>query len=115
MSSNYWIKKKGNKLLSAPPPNVADTALELLLESQLQQNYKYHMMVVTRLVQFLWRDQIWKGAGFLFTLPVRIPFWGLGEYETLIIAFSPCCLLQELEGNLKYPQKKLGLCNSQGV
>ena len=87
MSSNYWIKKKGNQLLLAPPPDVADTALELLLESQLQQNYKYHMMVVTRLVQFLWRDQIWKGAGFLFTLPVRIPFWGLGEYETLIIAF----------------------------
>ena len=33
---------------------------------------------------------------FLFTASDRMPFSGLGEHEPLIIAFSSCCLFQEL-------------------
>ena len=34
---------------------------------------------------FFGRKQIWKEADLLFTVPMGIPFWDLGEHEPMII------------------------------
>ena len=85
LSAKYRFEHNDYKLLWAPPPDAAETALYLLLESKLQQPYRSHVMVVTWLMKFSWSKQMGKGAELLFTVTVGIPFWGLGEHEPLII------------------------------
>ena len=86
ISAKYCFKHKDNNIMWSPPLNAAETALELLFEKRLQQQYKSHLIPVTWKMYFLWRKQMWKEADLLFNFPVMIPFGGLGEHEPLIIA-----------------------------
>ena len=43
-------------------------------------------MMVPLLMIFLWIKYMEKEIHLLFTVPVGMPFWGLGEHEFLIIA-----------------------------
>ena len=52
LSAKYWFEHKGDNLMWDPPPDASDTILELLLELQLQQPYKSHLMVVPQLMIF---------------------------------------------------------------
>ena len=79
---------KGDNLLWDTPPSAAETALDILLKSRLQKPYKSHVMVVTFLITFSCRNQMGEEAGFLFTVPVGVPCWGLLEHEPLIIDLS---------------------------
>ena len=50
-------------------------------------------MVVPRLIKFSWKKQMGKEADLLFTIPVAMPCWVLGEHEPPIIAlFLPIVL-----------------------
>ena len=69
-----WLKKKGDNLLCKPTPTEAETILELFLEARLHFPYKSHIMVVPRLMIFLWRKYMGKEADLIFTVPVGIPF-----------------------------------------
>ena len=64
----------------APPPEAMDTTLDLLLEASLQKLHKNHLVVVPHLNKFLWIKQTGKDEDILFTVTVRMVFWGLREH-----------------------------------
>ena len=64
-----------------------ETALELLLEARLKRTYKTNIVVIPQLMTFLWRRYMGKEADLLFTIPVGMPYWGLEEYEPVIVLF----------------------------
>ena len=86
IQTSGWFEVQGDNFLWAPAPATTETVIELLLESHLQHIYRSHLIVVPRLMSFLWRKQIGKEAGLLFTLLVGIPFGYLVEHEPLTIA-----------------------------
>ena len=97
----FLVKKKGDGLLWEPIPAVSETELELLMESQIQRPYKYHLMMVPCLINFLWRKNMGKEVD-LLTVLVGIPFWGLVEHKPLIIAlFLPIFYRRNLRVTLK--------------
>ena len=69
------------------PLAAAEIALEPFLESRIQRPYKSHFMVVTQLMIFSWRKQMGKEVDLLFTVPVGMLCWILGEHEPLIVYF----------------------------
>ena len=99
LSAKDWFKHKVDNLLWGTPLTAEDTALEILLNSRIQRPYKSHVMVVPWLMKFSWRNQMGKEAELLFSVPVGIPCWGLGEHEPLIIAlFLPIVSRRKWKG-----------------
>ena len=101
LSAKNWCQHKEDILLWAPTPAAADTLLELLLESWIQQTYTTNLMVVPSLMIFLRIKQMGKEVDLLFTVPVGIPFWVLGEHEPPIIAlFLPIVSRRNWKGTV---------------
>ena len=65
----------GDNILCTPSLTEMETALELLLEAWLNRCYKTKMVVIPRLISFLWIRHMGKEAGILFTITVLMPFW----------------------------------------
>ena len=68
-----WFEHKGYNLLWATLPATAETSLDLLLKSRLQQPYKSHVVVVPWLITFSWRKHMGKEVDLLFTVTVGMP------------------------------------------
>ena len=82
---SYWFEVKEDILLLETTPDVAETVIKLFLEACLQHPYRYHLIVVHLLMEFLWRKRIGKETYLLFNVNVGIPFWYLRGHVTLII------------------------------
>ena len=87
MRPSDWFEVQGDNVLWEPAPAAAETVIDLLLETCLWYPYWFHLIVITRLMTFLWRKQMGKGNDLLFTVPVGTSFWNLETHEPLIIAF----------------------------
>ena len=83
ISAKDCFKQKRYNLLWVPPTAAADIALGLLLESRLHLTNKSRVMLVPKIIKISWRNQMGKEVGLLFTVPVEMPFCGLGEHEPL--------------------------------
>jgi hypothetical protein len=67
-------------------PAAMEVALELLCEDRLAHPHWPHVFVVPRLMTHLWRNDLMKNAGLLFTVPAQVPFWTAMQFEPLIVA-----------------------------
>ena len=74
LSAKDWLEYKGGKLLWNPPLAAAETELKFLLKSRIQRPYKTHLMVVPRVMNFLWKNQMGNEVDLLFTIPIGMPF-----------------------------------------
>ena len=83
LSAIDWFEHIVGNLLLDPTPVASETSLELLLESQLWQPYKSHLMMFIRTMTFLWRYQMGNEKYLLFTFPFGIPFWGWDNMNLL--------------------------------
>ena len=89
METSDWFEedKRVYNLLWYSSPAAMENMLYLLLEARLEQPHKTNLIVVPRLMISFSRKHIVKEADLLFTIPVGIPFWGLGGHKPLIVAF----------------------------
>ena len=52
IQTSDWFEAQGDKFLWEPVPSEVETVIELLLEDFLQHIYRYHLIVVPRLMTF---------------------------------------------------------------
>ena len=71
--------------------------MEFLSEARLKRTYKTQIVVVLRLMEFLWIRNTGKEADPLFTITVGINFWVLEEHDTIIGFVSTYCITQVME------------------
>ena len=99
--------------LWAPPPSVADAALEELLKSRHKRTDLFHVIVLPRLMAPRWRRLFLKVCDFTFAASPGLPFWPTGMFEPLwvgiVLPFAHCRpwslkrapLLVEMERDLR--------------
>ena len=88
MEKPDWFEEEkiGDNLFLSPSPATMETELDTLLESRIKQQHKTYLVVVPSLTNFLWRRKVGKETNLIFTIPIGMTFWGLGEHEPVIIA-----------------------------
>ena len=77
----------------APPPCLADVALEQLCEVKLMHPLTSHVFVCPVLFTGRWRKQFLKAADVEFGVPVGSPVWGESSHENLVVGLM-CPLLR---------------------
>jgi hypothetical protein len=85
---NVWIpthEKPGNVHLWAPPPAVADAALEELLKARHKRNDTFHVIVVPRLMAPRWRRLFHKASDLNFVIEPGNAFWPSNMFEPLFV------------------------------
>ena len=94
---NVWMPthcKKDLMFLWAPPPAVADAALEELLKARHKRTDLFHVVVIPRLMTPRWRRLFNKACDFSFIVSPGPPFWPADMFEPLwvgiILPFVPC-------------------------
>jgi hypothetical protein len=115
-TSGVWMPEelKSGWLIWAPPPAIAEVAVEELEESRHKCKHLNHVFVAPRLMTFAWRKKLKKICDLVFELPPGARLcWPVSEHEPLIIGltlrFSSCSPWQvkraggilELEGILR--------------
>jgi hypothetical protein len=79
----------------APPPCVADVAVNLATEAHHIRPWNAHVFLVPSLMMNRWRRQLSKAANLLVVLPFDDDLWpNEGQYERLTLAII-CPLLRE--------------------
>ena len=81
-----WIPKHEGRScthLWAPPPAVADVALEELLKARHKRTDTYHIVVIPRLFTPRWRRLFNKACDFAFAVPPNHSFWSTNMFEPL--------------------------------
>jgi hypothetical protein len=114
--NKIWIPthcRKNQMFLWAPPPSVADAALEELLKSRHKRTDLFHVIVLPRLMAPRWRRLFLKVCDFTFAASPGLPFWPTGMFEPLwvgiVLPFAHCRpwslkrapLLVEMERDLR--------------
>ena len=114
--NKVWIPthcKKNQMFLWAPPPSVADAALEELLKSRHKRTDLFHVVVLPRLMAPRWRRLFLKVCDFTFVASPGLPFWPTDMFEPLwvgiVLPFAHCRpwslkrapLLVEMERDLR--------------
>ena len=66
---------------------VTQIFLKLIMDSKLKMPYPSHVMIVPRLMAYMYRKQLGKEADLLITLPVGLYFWKMENHESLILDF----------------------------
>jgi len=94
---NVWMPthcKKDLMFLWAPPPAVADAALEELLKARHKRMDLFHVVVIPRLMTPWWRQLFNKACDFSFIVSPSLLFWPADMFEPLwvgvILPFSHC-------------------------
>jgi len=94
---NVWMpthSKKDLMFLWAPPPAVADAALEELLKARHKRTDLFHVVVIPRLMTPRWRRLFNKACDFSFIVSPGSSFWPADMLEPLwvgiILPFFPC-------------------------
>jgi hypothetical protein len=100
--NNVWIpthEAAGKLHLWAPPPAVADAALEELLKARHKRTDTFHVLVIPCLMTPRWRRLFNKACDFSFVVSPGSSFWPVEMYEPLwvgiVLPFTkhrPCCL-----------------------
>jgi len=67
-------------------PAVMETALELFGDDRLAHPQWPHIFVIPQLMTHMWRKNLGKDTGVLFTVPAGVNFWGSSQFEPLIVA-----------------------------
>ena len=81
-----WIPRHGNAnqvFLWAPPPAVADAALEELMKARHKRTDTYHVVVVPRLMLPRWRRYFNKVCDFTCEISPGSLFWPESMFEPL--------------------------------
>jgi hypothetical protein len=114
--NKIWIPthcKKDQMFLWAPPPSVAEAALEELLKSRHKRTDLFHVIVLPRLMAPRWRRLFLKVCDFTFVASPGLPFWPTDMFEPLwvgiVLPFAHCRpwslkrapLLVEMERDLR--------------
>ena len=71
----------------APPPAIADIAVDLMCEARHIRTHTAHIFVCPALMTNRWRKKLGKIADFVFTVPVGSSLWSKSQHEPLIVAF----------------------------
>ena len=79
-------KLKPGKFLWAPAPAAAGTAVEQLRKARQKCTMSSHIFLVPRLMQPLWRKQLYKASDIVLTIPPGHAIWPLSMHEPLILA-----------------------------
>ena len=94
---NVWMPthcKRDRMFLWAPPPAVADAALEELLKARHKRTDLFHVVVIPRLMTPRWRRLFNKSCDFSFVVSPGSSFWPDDMFEPLwvgiVLPFSPC-------------------------
>jgi hypothetical protein len=73
------------RLCGAPPPAIADVALEQLCKCQLKRQETVNsLLIVPRLMKYRWRNNSFKAGTFSFTVPASTAVWGEDQNKPLI-------------------------------
>ena len=100
--NKVWIpthEAAGKLHLWAPPPAVADAALEELLKARHKRTNTFHVLLIPRLMTPRWRCLFNKACDFSFVVSPGSSFWPVKMYEPLwvgiVLPFTkhrPWCL-----------------------
>ena len=84
-----WYDKgfERGRFVWAPPPAIADVAVDLLCDSNHIRPDNAHIFVCPALMSNRWRKKLGKVADFVFTIPVDCDIWSKEQHEPLIAAF----------------------------
>ena len=78
----------------APPPAIADIAVDLMCEARHIRTHTAHIFVCPAPMTNRWRKKLGKIADFVFTVPVGSSLWSKSQHEPLIVAFvCPFCVV----------------------
>ena len=58
-----------------------------MMDANLKRIYASHVMIVLRLINYLWGNQCRKEADLLINLPVGLSVFKLEHHEPLVVAF----------------------------
>ena len=86
-----WIPdhaRNGVTYLWAPPPVIADVALEECLKATHKRQDACHIFIVPRLLTPAWRRLFRKLCDFVVIVPVGHPFWPTHMHEPLFLGIS---------------------------
>ena len=89
--NNVWIPthgRAGQLFLWAPPPAVADAALEELLKARHKRTDTFHVVVVPRIMTPRWRRLFNKSCDFTFVVSPGSPFWPDSMFEPLWVGIA---------------------------
>ena len=85
-SNGVWMPsygKGGQMFLWAPPPAIADAALEELLKARHKRTDMFHVVLIPRLMTPRWRRLFHKACDFSFVLSPGCPYWPSNMFEPL--------------------------------
>ena len=74
-----------DKYLWAPPPAIAEVALEELRKARIKRQDSTHIFVCPRLMTPVWLKQFFKVADFVFKIPVKCSFWPPNMHEPCFV------------------------------
>ena len=95
LGENMWRNRDGMSLpvreredlfLWAPPPAVADVAVEFLRTSVHRRPNLYHVFICPKLMTHKWRKQLLKSCDLSFYVDVGVDHWEQSMHENLLIA-----------------------------
>ena len=82
-----WPKLQTGQFIWTPPPAAAGAAVEELRKARHKDVRSSHVFVVPRLMQPLWRKQLYKAADLVIELPAGHKVWPSSMHEPLTLAF----------------------------
>ena len=88
----------------APPPCLANVALEQLCEVKLMHPSTSHVFICPVLFTGRWRKQFLKGADVEFGIPVGSPVWNESCHENLVVGLM-CPLLRHSPWRIKHSDR----------
>jgi hypothetical protein len=78
----------GRSYIWAPPPVIADVALEECLKAMHKRTDAYHMLLIPRLYSPLWLRLFYKLPNFVFHVSPGSRFWPSSMHEPLFVGIS---------------------------
>jgi hypothetical protein len=77
-----------NKCLLAPPPAVANVAVDLLKKAKHKQLGMEDIFICPRLMTNHWKKQLSKVCDVIFTISVGTIIWRVCEHERLLVGIA---------------------------
>ena len=88
---NVWLPnhaENGRAYLWAPPPVIADVALEECMKAVHKRTDAFHIFLIPRLFSPAWLRMFYKLCDFTFVIPVGSPIWPKNMHEPLFVGIS---------------------------
>jgi hypothetical protein len=108
-----WFTKghQNGHFIWAPPPAIADVALEQMCESFLIRPWNAHIFLCPAHMTYRWRKQLRKVSDLVFTIPVGGLMWPDSLHEPLVFALT-CPLLAYSPWRVRRSERLVG---GQGI